>query len=793
MGPSLKGQRHANFKAAGLKIPKLEKEKRRAKEVAFSRQSAHQTSSSSYHSAPTSPSGSERLGASASEPLGASGSYASESEADVSEESNRVALRRELALLEEQQRREQAKARVIEASLADTHRKERKAHDQAEQQRSVLQHHCHRHDAVTGELSTLKGQLREQTQSAQRLCEAQASLGGGSSGSRSCPQLPAVRELPGLTALRQPPARTRQPQARDEPAAKLRSSSSPDLHGSGEEGSLEDPSWSDSAGSGTLQDFFKLRDAEHKKKAIRFISPADTFSGLKLRNGAVQKKPESPERRGSVLGDHMRATWNTGALDILDEEPEDDMRRAAMRELMARHAGGRKPAFYRLDINRNGVVSYSEFENNFPVLLGISMPNERWASDRLKAKIKDVFRLFDHNGKGQLDLDKIFPGASKEDDVEVERMSTPEFWTHWAKGTRGVKSDQGDRLSSWKPKDAYEELDLIMGARELQDDSNIRGKKMRQQWKRLKSNGKSDGRVREIVALHLPRGSGPEDRDGVPMFDAPDVQRVRRLYYEQINDRTRSIQKGLFDLREQRKTLMNSRHQFQATLQPMMRKQAAAAASKADAMKQFNAKMAAAEAIKGGFAGALGAVRDKMKVESVDVPEDVGPSFSELRKKFGVDEDALEDLYKVWMKFSDSNDALNRRQFMKFLATLCPDRHLVNCDLEAWWEQIVTIIVKGRPGFETPPEIVSRLSSRPQSPEELSDLDDGEETETPEDTPRTTRIKAQEERDRFKREETLARQEKERKQVKCTFAHFVSWYHSCELRVKTKMELNMAL
>lgn len=772
MGPSLRDQRHANFRAAGLKIPKLEKEKRRA----------NRSVSSHQQSTPSSPS--------ASEPAGASASFGSET--FQTEASMQDDLRRDLALLEEEQRRELAKARVLETSIAETQRLERRAHRKAEQQRDVLQHHRRRHDSVGGQLSALRGQLEEQTQSAQRLYEARVAPGaGGSSGSHSCPQLPSARELPGLTVLRQPRARPLPPQSKSDDAALQRgASSAPQLTGSAE-GSMTD-TWSAGGDSCTLLDFFDQRDAEEKaeqkrksKLDVRFISPASSFSGLRLRDVAA-KKPESPEQGGSILDNHMKATWNTGCLDVLDEDPDSDMKRAAMRALMERHGGGRKPAFYRLDINQNGVVSYSEWENNFPVLLGITMPEERWAADRLKAKIKDVFRLFDHNGKGQLDLDKIFPGASNEDDVDFERMTTPEFWKHWGKGTQGVKSKGADRLSGWKPKDAYDELDIIMDNRAAQTDAVIRGKKLRQQWKRLKANGKSDGRVREIVALHLPRGTGAEDRDGVPMFGGADVQRVRSKYLEETNDKTRSIQKGLFDMREQRKTLMNARHQFAATLQPMMRKQAAANANKAEALKQFNAQMAAAEKIKADFAGALGGVRDKMKAETdpIAVVEDAGPSFKVLREKYGVDEDAQEDLYKVWMKFSDSADSLGRRQFIKFLTALCPTRHLVNCDVEAWWNQLVGIVTKGKPGFGTPPQS-PKLGPPAEPKAEVVEFEDEGEL-----TPTTAHARRTEAEAHRRREDAERRREKELRAVKCTFAHFVAWYHSCELRVKTQAELN---
>merc|ERR1712185_611824 len=83
---------------------------------------------------------------------------------------------------------------------------------------------------------------------------------------------------------------------------------------------------------------------------------------------------------------------------------------------------------------------------------------------------------------------------------------------------------------------------------------------------RLKSQGISDARCREFVATHLPRGTGPKDRDDIHTFSEAEVHRCRRAYNDPILTHVRSIQKSVYDMREARQVLKGSRHKLWATM-----------------------------------------------------------------------------------------------------------------------------------------------------------------------------------------------------------------------------------
>lgn len=90
--------------------------------------------------------------------------------------------------------------------------------------------------------------------------------------------------------------------------------------------------------------------------------------------------------------------------------------------------------------------------------------------------------------------------------------------------------------------------------------------------RRLKMQGKSDARCRECVAKHLPRGSGPKDRDDVQTFSAMEVRMCRRAYHDPIISDARNIQKSIYDMREQRRHLTGARQKlWSITMEPIMR------------------------------------------------------------------------------------------------------------------------------------------------------------------------------------------------------------------------------
>merc|ERR1719161_3212023 len=90
-------------------------------------------------------------------------------------------------------------------------------------------------------------------------------------------------------------------------------------------------------------------------------------------------------------------------------------------------------------------------------------------------------------------------------------------------------------------------------------------------FRRLKSRGKTDAKCREIVAKHLPRGTGPRDRAEVNTFSVTEVKNCKRAYHDEVNEPVKSIQKVVYDLRDQRRVLHDTRQRLYAVMEPAIR------------------------------------------------------------------------------------------------------------------------------------------------------------------------------------------------------------------------------
>merc|ERR1711908_207217 len=98
---------------------------------------------------------------------------------------------------------------------------------------------------------------------------------------------------------------------------------------------------------------------------------------------------------------------------------------------------------------------------------------------------------------------------------------------------------------------------------------------MQSTMRRMKGRGKSDARCREMCCLHLPRGTGPLDRQGVATFSDVEVKHCRREYNDAVSEPQRAVQKDLYDLREIRKDLASSRQKlWHVAVEPLMRQKA---------------------------------------------------------------------------------------------------------------------------------------------------------------------------------------------------------------------------
>merc|ERR1712183_900809 len=111
------------------------------------------------------------------------------------------------------------------------------------------------------------------------------------------------------------------------------------------------------------------------------------------------------------------------------------------------------------------------------------------------------------------------------------------------------------RASTWNPATPDGNLKVLFAAADHREQVVTRRAWMSATFKRMKFKGKTDARAREMVCLHLPRGSGPRDRDGVTTFSADELKACKKTYSESSLEPVKRVQKNIYDMREQRRNL----------------------------------------------------------------------------------------------------------------------------------------------------------------------------------------------------------------------------------------------
>jgi len=250
--------------------------------------------------------------------------------------------------------------------------------------------------------------------------------------------------------------------------------------------------------------------------------------------------------------------------ELNDKDPEAEVCRDNFREELLRASGSAPEVTFRsIDLNRNGQLSLQEFAD------GMRRLCVKWR-DATKCKtLKEVFKLF-ASKDGVVRMEDLFP-ETKQMRTEPNRMSTPEFWNHWCKSNQ--KEEPKKRGPKWEAADADDELRTLFAATEARQEVTDRKRWMSQTIRRMKSQGKSDARCRELCALHLPRGTGPRDKEYVPTFSQIDVKNVERSYREKVSMPLKNIQKQVYAMREQRLELQTSRMEMKRINQRNARSQ----------------------------------------------------------------------------------------------------------------------------------------------------------------------------------------------------------------------------
>jgi len=380
--------------------------------------------------------------------------------------------------------------------------------------------------------------------------------------------------------------------------------------------------------------------------------------------------------------DRLSVMSPTKRLTIFSDGTEETARdqRTAVRTALIKKAGGPLEAFKAINMNGSGNISLLEFSD------GVNRMGVNWQEITGMKRPQDVFRLFDQDKDGVIVLNELFP-AEIYFNTPPEPPTTPEFWKKYCKDTHGQFNKE--RHPQWSTGDPEGELSILFAAQRTSGEVADKRKWMQATIRRLKGRGKSDARCREVVALHLPRGTGPKDREDVNTFSDMEVKGCKREYSDQVFDPVRNIQKVVYELREQRHTLQKSRQKLYAVaMEPHVRKK-----------QEEERKNIANTLMVGGLGGAslLGKVKnidDPMNapttpVVAAAVQQEEQASFSQLAEAYAMDVYQIEDIFVAWMKLSDKADRLGKKGFAKLLKVLVPNRTLGESDVSAWWAQVV--------------------------------------------------------------------------------------------------------
>mmetsp|Transcript_104313 Transcript_104313/g.162605 ORF Transcript_104313/g.162605 Transcript_104313/m.162605 type:complete len:633 (-) Transcript_104313:135-2033(-) len=246
--------------------------------------------------------------------------------------------------------------------------------------------------------------------------------------------------------------------------------------------------------------------------------------------------------------------------------------RERITDSLVEKAGSPSKAYKALDHNNSGRVSLNEFDGGMRAL-GV-----KWEEITGLGTILEVFRLFDQplprdpnkddddqnrRPKGYLTFGDLFPLQSK-NTVDPLRMSTPDFWDYWCSHNKDV-SPTGTRYARWESVGAEEKLAEYKRREIHKERTEERKNWMRGMIHRLKHNGKSDARCREIVALHLPKGSGPKDLEGVQTFSKNEVRACGGIYMDKVRESGRKIEASVYEMHNSRTKLRTAKQQLYHT------------------------------------------------------------------------------------------------------------------------------------------------------------------------------------------------------------------------------------
>jgi len=218
-------------------------------------------------------------------------------------------------------------------------------------------------------------------------------------------------------------------------------------------------------------------------------------------------------------------------------------RQDVVRKELIKCAGSALAAFKAINLNGSGNISSQEFGDGVK-RLGVS-----WQQLTGFTKDRQLFKIFDLERTGVITFYELFP-AERGKKIDYSGDTTPDFWKRWVNNNRGMHHGCGG--PKWAAGTPEDELALIFSAQAKKKDAEFKHQWMSRTFRKYKARGKSDARCREMVALHLPKGTGPEDLQGVSTFSDNDVKQCKRVYNDDVLEPQRRVLKAVEDLKEQR-------------------------------------------------------------------------------------------------------------------------------------------------------------------------------------------------------------------------------------------------
>eukprot|EP00913_Durusdinium_trenchii_P009758 g9166.t1 len=392
----------------------------------------------------------------------------------------------------------------------------------------------------------------------------------------------------------------------------------------------------------TLKDYFDAADQRREKERHKRMQRSQITSAGRSQADSSRRSPRYSWRRPQLSAEEIAQNHDEYRKTIrnmlIEPQLPHLLRSSKSGDMEDDRATRAKKAFKRLDLNGSGKISLQEFAD------GVARIGINWQEMTGMTRTRNIHAcMWICMHTSNADRCRYFSFIVHLLQ-EPERVSTPEFWKRWVMKNRDLEKP---RECKWQPTTPEAELHELR-------------KWMASTIHRLKNRGKSDARCREIVAAHLPRGTGPKDLEDVHTFSSAEVKLCKKNYNDEehwsgVNDPVRNIQKVVYDMREQRRQLHDSRQKlWSLTMEPVMRQQ----------IQDDRKSMAAAVGLSLGGGGS-----------SAKEKEGDAPSQAQARK-------SIKAIAHQCKMDEDSG-------FQRLLRSLCPGRTISESDSNYWWEQAV--------------------------------------------------------------------------------------------------------